>query len=143
MMIQTLTDKGDYVVLTKEEYEMMKIPVSSTPKHTLAEKLSESLRQSQRFEFPRHRQPFTPTHVQFSKENAGIRMPSPLINPTDSRAALNVTTSNIPSLNIPKIPQFSGDEPAQKVMCRLTCGFLRSDAWSWMVRCRNRFCCRQ
>ncbi len=38
MMIQTLTDKGDYVVLTKEEYEMMKIPVSINTKTYISRK---------------------------------------------------------------------------------------------------------
>lgn len=119
-MIQTIADKGDYVVLTKDEYDMMKVTSSSTPNPTLRDKVNALNMQDQSFTLPKY--------VQLPSQKSAIRMPSPSVNPASMEPALNVTTCNTPFLNVPKIPQFSGDEPAQK-------GDVTFNVWRFEVKC--------
>lgn len=161
LMLKALRSEGTYVVLTHEEYDMLKQPTTSTPKMTLAEKLSASLpsvKPQPRFHIPgsnatigvaahgtQHLSPgqlgthsHSPTHAsprfQFPSTDMGMqgRM-RPAHTPIHAHATtphsnLNVTSMPATQLHSIKIPQFSGDEPAQK-------GDVTYEVWRFEVRC--------
>ncbi len=111
-MIEALRDRGDYVVLTKDEYSKLAQPQSSTPAQK-PRKLADFLPKSEPVVKPK----FTFQTPDLSLPRPRLQFQSPAIKHYRDRAhheQVNASYSIPYSHDVPKLPLFSGDESPQK-----------------------------